>query len=949
MISVEKTIIDLEKSTDADSFEHENLIYYEEFKLVEEWIKNQLNRPQDNDKYSFQRQNNAISVFGRRGCGKTTFLLTLKSTFDKNNDIQNLGILDPTLIEEKGHIFLTILSLIKDSAEEEIRKQEECICRDKPECGIRATFEQKLKKLARGIPSLDHIGKSLEEENWQDPKYILDKGLQNVSASRTLEKDFSEFVRYTLKHIFFKKAFLIFLDDIDIDFSKGWPVLETIRKYFTFPEIIVIISGDERLFSKSVRKKQWGNFGKALLKNEGEVLHKMEEYNNLVTEMESQYLQKVLKPKYQIHLRPLSELNIGKNNRVDNIFIQEDSSEYQIINIYKNILKQLGVKNAYQQETYIDFLLSMPLRSQVQFLIGVWPQEKGKSNYNNDSISSIFNIFIADLAEKKVNYHLLRNNPYLINSLALQFLLKEDKLFDGYQMQPISLDYSFNACAFVFTLFFNKRTATTPFIIFDYMIRIGLIRNLYVQIQDRKEKESEKADYSINEFIQICGLYTDKISRNITSLIGSYLHGIDLGIKVNEKINKGVCEIESPYSTVLGSYTDSAGKIDFQLKSSNASFSKCIIAYIPAAMARHFNQGGQSFYSIYNLIAVLCELVRRDPNDIKNTLNELSQYRAYFTPQYGSAKRASTNDEQGQEIDLYKGTKNDYDDLFFKKMEVWANEIISKTKPFSIHLLGKISTRMYYAFPDQNEFNNLGEAFHQFIIILLNSIFVEEIIENNLEKEILINRDNPKSTSNIFEENILKFRPSNYSKNKAKHNYLNKISDLSLFKIFAECPLIQAYINMDSLFNERDNRKYAEGEQVYIKKNIFGNDYTSFPNIYEILSNVNLKGKKVSTQDKKTSSEQQKTSTNTPFKVRIGQTEIRNIIERFIKDGLTYKELQNVIETGKSITERYKQLGYDTSAYVSKSAISDLFKAIEKRLETCSEEEKRIIEEWKNQ
>ena len=41
---------------------------------------------------------------------------------------------------------------------------------------------------------------------------------------------------------------------IDVNFNNGWKVLETIRKYLTSPQIITLLSGDIKLFSKSIRK-----------------------------------------------------------------------------------------------------------------------------------------------------------------------------------------------------------------------------------------------------------------------------------------------------------------------------------------------------------------------------------------------------------------------------------------------------------------------------------------------------------------------------------------------------------------------------------------------------------------------------------------------------------------------------------------------------------------------
>jgi DNA-binding NtrC family response regulator len=129
----------------------------------------------------------------------------------------------------------------------------------------------------------------------------MDRGLKSVKAAKDLETNFNDLVACALKTLE-KKAFIITLDDIDVDFRKGWPVLETIRKYLTSPQIIVLLSGDLKLYSKAIRKQQWKNFGKALLVNEAEALNKTYTYNDLVTEMEGQYLNIPFRKSYYIQI-----------------------------------------------------------------------------------------------------------------------------------------------------------------------------------------------------------------------------------------------------------------------------------------------------------------------------------------------------------------------------------------------------------------------------------------------------------------------------------------------------------------------------------------------------------------------------------------------------------------------------------------------------------------------
>ena len=223
---------------------------------------------------------------------------------------------------------MTLISLIQDKVENAIRRKE-CnpCCKDYQ---LRKCWENKLKKLAAGLPSID-IDTGSPYSNWDDPEHVMKKGLNAVNAAKKLEENFYEIVKVALE-ILDKKAFLIAFDDIDINFNNGWKVLETLRKYLTYPRIITLLSGDIKLFSKAIRKQQWINFGEELLKNEGERLKNMEKYDELVTEIEGQYMQKIMKAPYRIHL-----LTIGEKINNSDIRIKILTKKiYQIQNLHQN-------------------------------------------------------------------------------------------------------------------------------------------------------------------------------------------------------------------------------------------------------------------------------------------------------------------------------------------------------------------------------------------------------------------------------------------------------------------------------------------------------------------------------------------------------------------------------------------------------------------------------------
>ena len=345
--SIPKQItICLEESKYAHGFNQENNIHSFNFNRVLSLIDHQVSKKGGQKSiYSVDHQYNTISIFGNRGTGKTTFILSIlqqiQTTYEK---AKILKIIDPTQMEEKEHVFLVILSLI----DTEVRSKIETHKRNHNSgvCCYEREWNSKLSSLAKGLPTLEVLNKK-QYENWDDDLYIVERGLKNVKAAYDLEKNFHELTELALK-ILQKEFFVLAFDDIDVDMSKGWPVLETIRKYLTTPMFVVLLSGNPTLYSYNVRLHQWNQ-----LKNLKE--HEDHDYISQVNQLEGQYLLKVLKPENRIQLRTL--LDYKRINDTSYMVKQKkEDKEKDIEEEYIDILNGLGIHKNSTQELFIDYL-----------------------------------------------------------------------------------------------------------------------------------------------------------------------------------------------------------------------------------------------------------------------------------------------------------------------------------------------------------------------------------------------------------------------------------------------------------------------------------------------------------------------------------------------------------------------------------------------------------------
>lgn len=776
-----QVVIELSKSTNAKRFDDSNLIHSDEFEKAKSWINVRIEKIKKKEIDEKERVHDTITILGSRGSGKTSFLLSLLNTYTSSEDVEVIDIIDPTLIEEKGHIFLTIISQIADVVEKKLSKSD---CNPESKAYLtKNQWKEKLKSLAAGIPSIDGIGGNYD--TWQDPEFIMDKGLRSVRAAKKLESDFHELLKLGLE-ILGKKVFIIALDDIDIDFRKGWPVLETIRKYLTSPYLITLLSGDLKLFSKAIRKQQWKNFGKALLKNEGEQLHKMDDYEDLVTEMEGQYLQKVMQPQRRIHLTTIQEkINIrGKENI--GIYINKEDDENRIDLFYDSKLSKFGINNPYQAEAYRSFLLSLPIRTQIQFLSEF-------ENINSIKEVNFIDAFLSDLYEKRVDIEIAKSSSKYLDSVILKLLIHDRVLDEAYQLQPTTTDISLNSSLTALSFLFSQKTMDNPYLIFDYFVKVGYLRNLLSVLGYQEKNEDKKAismkTPSIEGLCYHSAIYRDGVLRDIACYMTAYLQAI---LENNRKGNSSWGMIKLP---ALGlkqneKKEDVPWRMDDVFR--NATKYQRTIAFFPLSISQHNHRNeGFPVYSIYVLLATIGELIKKvNENDVTKGILELSQIRSYPMPNFTVTGSTETYDI---EIPGYEGDNND--EKLNDEIIKWVNRY-PKGKSISPHLLGKISTRFFYSLGNiegKGGAENLAESIHARIIILMNSILVEDAKEN-LKNVKGLNINNPNYKSTIFINN-LKAVTAIIDKNNTDKT---KVSiDLTFSKWIISCPLFLLYLNLD--------------------------------------------------------------------------------------------------------------------------------------------------------
>ncbi len=746
----------LEKSKYAHGLKQEESIHSHNFNRVIQLIKNQVKKLNtEKSPYNVEHQYNTISIFGGRGTGKTTFILSLLQSIEEEykNDAEILKIIDPTQMEEKEHVFLVILSLIDTEVRRKIeshRKDNNASC-----CCFEKEWRNKLSSLAKGLPTLEGLNKK-QYENWDDDLYIVERGLNNVKSAYDLESNFHELVDIALE-ILGKKFFVLAFDDIDVDMSKGWSVLETIRKYLTTPKFVIFLSGNLTLYSYNVRLHQWNQL-------KGLTTFEEHDYKSQVNQLEGQYLLKVLKPENRIQLRTLLDY---KHIYQTSYMIKEEGKEIE--EVYSNILKNFGIHKNSTQRLFIDYLLGLSIRSQISIL----------SDYTEPDIMSQINVYVSRMIAANIDVDLAVKNPIFTIISIVKYLKKSNGFSHSYLLIPNTINHDMNGVLMGLTTIFANQVKQSPWIIFDYMLRVGYTRNLNLQLSPT----------AFNQMLSYTGIMQDMSIKNIVLLMAAVgkannlklpelilLEGLALKARKNKKKKKNA--------------------IDNILKDDNINMTQKVLTLLPLfSLGKGQRQNTELYYSVLPLLSTICMIIRsgKDVSSIKGLLSDLSLHRTYPMPSEGqiisdtAEENISSNKELSQNLDI--NIEDESVKGLVKALIDWRESFThdNENSPIPPYLLGRIMTRFTSALINVPNKENLAELFQQHLIVFLNSVLVEETKEkfgNNLN----INNNNPVGSPKLFYDNLGKVT----SKNEDGNSYFDS---LSLVRCLLSCPLISFFFS----------------------------------------------------------------------------------------------------------------------------------------------------------
>ncbi|MDL2330277.1 hypothetical protein LJC71_11155 [Desulfosarcina sp. OttesenSCG-928-A07] len=850
---------------------------------IEEFLEYLNDHPKN--KIISNRIHEIITIHGRRGAGKTTFVLSaLQQLSRKKEDpykkIKSLGVVDPTVMNSKENLFFIVLDKIRRIVDQH-RASNQMI--DRYQTGSNHQYEDwhtRFRKLATGLGNLEGSNKEKDKDFvWGDPQLQLDYQLDLIRHGEELELDFHLFLDASLK-VIEKKAFLIVIDDIDTAPEVGWKVLDIMRKYFTSPQLITIISGDLDLYSSIVRNQQYTVFKKEQTKKPPAEKSQTElEWERRIEGLVDQYLLKLLPIRNRIVLpffgSYVEEIAGGDTKRLGiKMYFpskkengkkeKKDFSLQALLKaLYDNIM---GLKTSEHQNAVQFALLDRPFRTVIQMLPPLMelnsvielnkdkPPEKENSdeekksdedalnNAKKNVLQHLSNVFFnplqrmgyVDVDDQMTRLASRSGITDLMTKLESFALL--ERFFD---LSPCSSFPWANACFVTLQAHLSYGMRKNPASLIHYMVKIALIK----EIMGDESLESKKDLFdSVRSFLR---LGTNEAHVYTTCRLSG------LERRTPEKFNQpflgGTVIFQKPWMDTK--YTEAAKTLLLftMFRLSNGEKNHCTISVL------NFLGMIADFLAIKNYIDDDTDTNGRADDPIRRHLQQMTQESTFYGfNQNNDLKWSGSIPKTTPDGIFYSNDEDEVIPHMQALMLKWKEQFKTCECAAPAPLMARIGSRFYknllsidiYANDNLRKSNfRIQEYIYRCVTALLSSILVEEHIENNGSEHIKF--FNPTGLHETLCENLtIIFNHSSECHNSNK--IIEKKRKYNFFHMVASFPILLYYLE-DSILHKLT----AFG--IFPKDSINSKFKENFDHLLKSLVLIDKKGEKPLSQKGKKS------------------------------------------------------------------------------------------------
>ncbi|HCT9254215.1 TPA: archaeal ATPase [Enterobacter hormaechei] len=395
---------------------------------------------------------NVFFVDGTRGAGKTTFINSVvkslnSDTGDVKVSIKCLPTIDPTKLPRHEPILVTVTARLNKMVSDKLKgcwssndhkKQKE-------------QWQNHLAQLQRGLHLL--TDKEYKPEYFSDA-LKLDAQLDYSIGGQDLSQIFDKLVERACD-ILGCKAILITFDDIDTQFDAGWDVLESIRKFFNSQKLVVVATGDLRLYSQLIRGKQYENYSKTLLDQEKESA-RLAERGYMVEHLEQQYLLKLFPVQKRMQLKTMLQLvgEKGRDQHSEKISVLYSKGSDGIkVNTVRSALENivsngLNIRVGSDLDMYVDELLKQPVRLLMQVMQDYYSRLQASSISESVLLrDSLYGAMLSSIYRAGLNYEQHRIGMDSLCDDIFRYSRQDQEVNTGFYLRPQSSNEALRNCS----------------------------------------------------------------------------------------------------------------------------------------------------------------------------------------------------------------------------------------------------------------------------------------------------------------------------------------------------------------------------------------------------------------------------------------------------------------------------------------------------------------------
>ena len=349
-------------------------------------------------------------------------------------------------------------------------------------------------------------------------------------------------------------------------------------------------------------------------------------------------------------------------------------------------------------------------------------------------------------------------------------------------------------------MLFAQLVGVAPYLVFDYLIKIGCTRNYMHHLNYLNDDEC-----SVYRFCQGAALYQ---SRDLQSIYGNgiaYLHSINPSIPYySEK------EIYS-YSEKAKKGQEVPSRIDDVLKDVDGVTK--LIGYMPLISLLFGHKNERSLrYSFNAILANIGQILKvRTEDDMIKALADACQVR-----NYQMLSKGQTAGGQGEaDIDFELEFDAEAVKALAKEMMAWKDSFGTKQIAIAPLLLGRINTRFYYStsnIANGTRGRKLGDYMSLLTMSFLNSVIIEECRECQTENLGALNTSNVQTSSKVLKDNL------HYLTLNSRDNDGNLL--LPLTRWLLACPIFNAFLSNDISDSITALLNVADDNSAPYKRNI---------------------------------------------------------------------------------------------------------------------------------